>query len=34
MRGRTPGKPFMGLLTTRPGERIMREEDVAIAKNY
>jgi hypothetical protein len=27
------GKPLMGLLTTRPGKRIHRE-DVAVAKNY
>ena len=27
------GKPFMGLLTTRPGG-IVRKDDVAIAKNY
>jgi hypothetical protein len=27
------GKPFMGLLTTRPGG-IVRKEDVAVAKNY
>ena len=27
------GKPFMGLLTTRPGGRV-RREDAAIAKNY
>ena len=27
------GQPFMGLLTTRPGS-IVRKEDVAIAKNY
>jgi len=27
------GKPFMGLLTTRPGARV-RKEDAAIAKNY
>jgi len=27
------GKPFMGMLTTRPGGRV-RKEDAAIAKNY
>jgi hypothetical protein len=27
------GKPFMGMLTTRPGGRV-RKEDTAIAKNY
>jgi hypothetical protein len=27
------GKPFMGMLTTRPGARV-RKEDAAIAKNY